>query len=402
MDSCHFKSIELMSTNRQILVFHRFNTLKLLNSLLFKALTLGLLVLAIGMTSVFTLTETDVLSPLTNPSIISELNSNDVDSEIITIQSPPLMISDNFAQIAGENSYNPPTCILPSSISVQIPDRVKVGETFDVIATPSFELTQQQLDDYNESYRTEFDNARELWDAVCDVEGWASYDIIHPATYEPSGDNVSYIGDTLRNLYFPPYEIHFTHFGELSFDSGPASFQMTINEPIIYLASDLNDRENMDYLKYDHGYFKVIAGTTSVHRTVDPVIIYTTINDGIVTLSELDPNTSRTIVRWNEVDPNDQLIPYLEPNRHPSLPHITTFPTITNDTDDGLSLPQTSKQSSSTQSRVHGTVTFVNSDDNSVPVNGVKICVLDADSEQRLISFTTLTADQISYNSTAP
>ena len=303
------------------------------------SIILGLLVLVIGMTSVFTLTETDVLSPLTNPSIISELTTNDVDSEIITIQSPPLMISDNFAQIAGENSYNPPRCILPSSISVQIPDRVKVGETFDVIATPSFELTQQQLDDYNESYRTEFDNARELWDAVCDVEGWDIYPILYPANYEPSGDDVSYHGNILRNLYFPAYEIHISHLDGLSFDSGPTSFQMTINEPIIYLASDLNDRENMDYLKYDHGYFKFDAITTSIGRTVDSVIIYTTINDGIVTLSELDPNTSRTIVRWNEVDPNDQLIPYLEPNRHPSLPHITTFPTITNDTDDGLSLP---------------------------------------------------------------
>ena len=253
-------------------------------------------------------------------SIFAFAESNDVESETITIQSVPLEIPDRYTIQSNYLHAPRPPCILPSSVSAQVPNNAQVGEPFDVTITPSFELTQQQLDDYNESYvGPEFDNARELWDAIC-VENWRYYSISHPATYELSGDNVSYYGHRMSQNYFPPYEFHSTEVRALNFNNDPITFQMTIHEPIIYLASDLNDKENMDYLKYDYGRFKIKPATTHVYRTIPPISIHTTIDNGIITLSEFKSDRSLTTTKLEDLNPDDQVIP------HPNYPRELSAP----------------------------------------------------------------------------
>ena len=387
--------------------------------------------------------------------IISELKPNDMSFETITIQSNPLEIFDNSTQMVGEqyDGLRPP-CILPSSMSVQVPDRVQVSQTFDVTITPSFELTQQQLDDYDESYGIEFDNARELWDAVCDVEIWRTYVISYPATYESSGDGVSYRGHHIPDHYFPPYERHISHLDGLSFNSEPTTFQMTVNEPIIYLASDIDDRENLDYLKYDYGDFTVIAATLPIDSTIRPVSIYTSIDDGLVTLSELESSRSQIELKLEDLNPDDQFVPYRDPDEWRRMPHEIPPPAKTNDTSDldsvplewiaeelekdynshytaetyiealglddtfleefldaypqynikiksfnptfNLDLPQAYEQSIPNIAFVYGDVTFLNSDDIIVPVYGVNICALDVgpdDSDSPLMNGQTPSCD---------
>ena len=269
------------------------------------SIILGLLVLAIGMMPIFAFAE-----------------SNDVESETITIQSVPLEIPVPGRPTLQSVFIHAPRspCVLPSSVSVQVPNNAQVGEPFDVTITPSFELTQQQLDDYNESYiGPEFDNARELWDRFC-YDYWRYYSISHPATYELSGDNVSYYGHRMSQNYFPPIEFHSTEVWELNFNNDPITFQMTIHEPIIYLASDLNDKENMDYLKYDYGRFKIKPATTHVYRTIPPISIHTTIDNGIITLSEFKSDRSLTATKLEDLNPDDQVIP------HPNYPSELSTP----------------------------------------------------------------------------
>ena len=341
-----------------------------MNNLLIKPLILGLLVL-IGMTSTFTLTEAEYLSPsqqhssgipineiecrnsmilLESPSgkpacvyansveklemvgfvlidviMISESKPTDVSFETITIPSSPLVIPDEDPHEGVIYEPGPhPYCILPSSISVQVPNKVPVGETFDVIITPSFELTPQQLDAHNK-YWPDVYSSEELWNNVC-REDLRHYNILHPATYEPSSDNVIRNVKTLNDGFFPPYEIHYHLFGELNFNDVPITLQMVINEPLIYRVSDLGDRENLDYLKYDFGVFVITASTTSMYRTVPPVYIYTSIDDGYVTLSEFE-STAETTLNPQDLNPDDHFIPYQDHTPNYIMPHIN--PNIT-------------------------------------------------------------------------
>ena len=389
-----------------------------MNNLLFKVLILGLLVLAIGMVPVFAFAE-----------------SNNVSFETITIQSIPLEISDiSTGQESSHNNGVRSLCILPVSTSVQVPDTVQIGDIFDVIVTPSFELTQQQLDDYNKSSRTEFDNTRELWDAVCH-DYWRYYTLTYPATYEPSGDNVSYYGHNINDQYFPPYEIHVSKVQGLSFDGNSTTFQMTINEPITYLTSDLEDDENLDYLKHDYGAFVIQPTTTAVTLdTLNPIPIYTSIDNGLVTLSEFESGRSQTEPNLEDLNSNIPLEPFYSPHNNYVLPHnlastttdddgpksasmewiadlLETYPdnyytaetlieelglpdtflekfleaypqyntrTQSSNSDTDLNLPLSDEQSSSTDPSIQGMVSFRNSDDIRVPINSVTVCVFDA------------------------
>ena len=282
------------------------------------SIILGLLVLVIGISTMPVFAEDEIQSPefigIKTSCSDPTLKSDDSFSNTITIHSSPLIMPD-------ENPHEgmiyergpPPYCILPSSISVQVPNKVPVGDAFDVIITPSFELTQQQLDDYNKYFKPKVTDAQELWNTVC-YDVWRYYGISHPATYELSGDNVSYYGHRMSQNYFPPYEIHTTEVRELNFNGEPATFQMTIHEPIVYLASDLNDKENMDYLKYDYGRLVIKPATTHVYRTIPPVSIYTSIDECIVTLSGHKPDRSPTTIKLEDLNPDDQVIP------HPNYP----------------------------------------------------------------------------------
>ena len=144
----------------------------------------------------------------------------------MTVKSNPIKIhpsnsSGYIEYVMDTNS----SCILPSSISVQVPNRVQIDETFDVVVTPSFELTQQQIDEYNK-HNPNIDSAKELWDKACtNHDGY--YHITSPNNYESSGDAISHSNST----YYP--DVKYTHNGRLLdglyFDAESTTFQMTIH-----------------------------------------------------------------------------------------------------------------------------------------------------------------------------
>ncbi len=264
----------------------------------------------------------------------SDLKSNGMESKTITIQSNSLDTFDNSTAGVGElyGAGNPiPICVLPSSISLQVPDRVQIGQTFDVTVTSSFELTQQQLDDYNETYRTEFDNARELWDTFCYIADWEIYSIKSHANYDLSGTDLSYYGKTILEHYYPPFEVYSHNLTGLTFDGNPTTFQMTINEPVIYLASDIHDRENLDYLKYDSGSFTVHATTLQPYAD-NAARVYTSIDDGIVTLSEFEPSRAQAR-ELEDLEPDEQFVPYVDYANSHIMPHHKVTPSIPSDGD---------------------------------------------------------------------
>ena len=127
MDSCHFKLIELMSTNRQILVFHRFNNLNFIDNLLNKFIILGILVLAIGLTPIFTLAEVETLFSPIYVTMVSESNPNDVSHppsnlEAVVIGSTLILLWDKSNDITIDNYRiisDPPYTPIPELVSVR-------------------------------------------------------------------------------------------------------------------------------------------------------------------------------------------------------------------------------------------------------------------------------------------
>ena len=205
--------------------------------------------------------------------------------------------------------YTP--CYLPSSISVEVPSEAAVGRPFDVTLTPSFEMTPEQIEDYNDLYDTGFESARDMWESACDSER-ASYYIITPATYKPSGKGVSYVIQHTVSDHYPPYNYYLYH-ADRKFDLGgdPTTIQMTIDEPIIFRVSDIDDRGNQDYFKFDFGAFKVEAGTHPVGTLGPPrTVIYTYINGDRIRLSDSEFASVRGASA--EPGPDDQLIPTTE------------------------------------------------------------------------------------------
>ena len=213
------------------------------------------------------------------------LNSKNGLSNSITVKSKPLKIS--YADPPGNIIYSMgpyPTCILPSSISAQMPNKVKIGEIFNVTVTPSFELTQQQIDEYNIN-RSNVNDARTIWDNVC-IYRDGYYRIAHPANYESSGDDISYSKNFIQKYKSSKHELHFNKLKGLNFDADSTTFQMTICKDPVYLASNSEDRENSDHLKIDSGYFYIASN----HRTLGltPLYIYTSIDGDSVILSEYE------------------------------------------------------------------------------------------------------------------
>ena len=210
------------------------------------------------------------------------LNSNNDSPNSITVKSKPLKIPSIPPPGTVIYSMGPGlACILPSSISVQVPDRVQIGEIFNVTVTPSFELTHQQIDEYNR-YRTSVNDARTIWDNVCrDRDG--HYRVTHPVNYEPSGDNISYSENHIKFYSDTRYEIHTSKLKGLNFDGESTTFQMSICKDPVYLASNSNDRKNSDHLKHDFGYFYIDSNSKNVALT--PVGIYTSIDGDSVILS---------------------------------------------------------------------------------------------------------------------
>ena len=213
------------------------------------------------------------------------LNSKNGLSNSITVKSKPLKIP--YADPPGNIIYSMgpyPTCILPSSISAQMPNKVQIGEIFNVTVTPSFELTQQQIDEYNIN-RSNVNDARTIWDNVC-IYRDGYYRIAHPANYESSGDDISYSKNFIQKYKSSKHELHFNKLKGLNFDADSTTFQMTICKDPVYLASNSEDRENSDHLKIDSGYFYIASN----HRTLGltPLYIYTSIDGDSVILSEYE------------------------------------------------------------------------------------------------------------------
>ena len=202
----------------------------------------------------------------------------------------------------------PAPCYLPSSISVEVPSEAAVGRPFDVTITPSFEMTPEQIEDYNDLYDTGFESVRDMWESVCDSER-ASYYIIAPATYKPSGNGVSYLTQVTVYHHYPPYNYYMYHV-DRKFDLGgdPTTIQMTIDEPIIFRVSDIDDRGNQDYFKFDFGVFEVDASTLPAGTLGPPrTIIHTDLNGDRIRLSDSEFASVRGTSA--EPGPDDQLIP---------------------------------------------------------------------------------------------
>ena len=188
----------------------------------------------------------------------------------MTVKSNPIKIhpsnsSGSIEYVMDTNS----SCILPSSISVQVPDRVQIDETFDVVVTPSFELTQQQIDEYNK-HNPNIDSAKELWDKACtNHDGY--YHISHLRHYELSGDGVS----PSNNTY--PKEDRFlnhTHSSRLldglHFDAEPTTFQMTIHREPPQSTATFYDCRLHPMISPD--YFSIDPSKYDDH--IDPVYIH--------------------------------------------------------------------------------------------------------------------------------
>ena len=233
-----------------------------------------------------------------------------VAAPLVTVQSKPLVLPDTSMGGISELSNNPPRCILPSSVSVSVPGEVLVRTSFDVVITPSFDLTEQQLDKYNQLYgnnHTRYDSAEDIWERACTHN--RSYSIIAPANYVPSwkgGSEIDLSHFYLIGDYYPPYNAYVYTFGEIDFDAEPTSIRMTINEPTVYTMSDLNDLSNFDYYEYDFGWFSVTPNTASGRG----VPTYAAHNSGMITFSKYEPISGQDSTPLEHRHPGDQFIPY--------------------------------------------------------------------------------------------
>lgn len=215
-------------------------------------------------------------------------------SEIITIQSSPRLISelnpsDKIGELYGVG-YIPAECIFPTSISVNVPNRVNVGEIFDVTVTPSFELSDAEFKEFNKKFPIKsfidgkifiegYENAEEIWEEVCSYN--RHYSIDNPYNYEPSGDGVSFGTVNLDINYYPPFNRYLYLLDGVEINKS-VTFQMKIDEPVKFLLNTGNTSD--DYYKHDFGKF--IIGTGTAHGNGVP--IYTSISGDVVNLSNVE------------------------------------------------------------------------------------------------------------------
>ena len=169
------------------------------------------------------------------------------------------------------------SCILPSSISVQIPHNIPIGGTFDVVVTPSFELTWLQLIQYKINGGSNIDNVRDLWNQTCSGDG--HYLISYPRFYLPSGDNVSY-SDAPYPRHIKPTNDYTSKLNGLNFDGTSTTFQMTIveDQPTITMM----ELKCAPYFTPDH--FSIIS--LNPNSLTNPVYVYTSGDCNHINLSE--------------------------------------------------------------------------------------------------------------------
>ena len=195
---------------------------------------------------------------------------------------------------------------------MQVPNKAKMSQPFDVVITPSYELTQGEMDEFNRYHRTDFDNAEDIWEEYCYSK---SFNLETPYNYEPSGETLTPdITFDIETGYYPPYKIHNHRINATSdLDTPSTTFQMTVSEPVIYRWGDLYDRNNTDYYKYDFGRLHIESMDNLFARY--SVSIYTSISGKDVILSEHEP------VRFQPDNGkthnlNEQFVPYKTVDRH--------------------------------------------------------------------------------------
>lgn len=232
------------------------------------------------------------------------LNTNsktlNINSTTITIKSPII----DFSKISGKTDLS--LCIFPTTISVTVPNQVRVGEFFNVTITPSFELTDKEFDEFNKHYLTRavFDDdlptkyyfdIQEIKDLYCDFS--AGYHVFAPFSYELSGENVTfsdvyYTYYTIDPGFFSVFNRYSYHVDTLMEHNKSVTFQMKIYDSIKIEWERCNPPEN--YLLYDYGVFSI-----RLSHIVDPqsflysrgnivgdVLIYTSIDGDVVSLSD--------------------------------------------------------------------------------------------------------------------
>ena len=226
----------------------------------------------------------------------------------------PVIITVSSKQFTGTYGTNRPDnihgiapyCPLPSAISVQVPNSTKVGEPFDVVITPSYELTQGEMDEFNRYHRTDLDDVEDIWEEYCYHK---SFYLGLPYNYEPFGENVtSNVSSSIDSGYYPPYKTY-GHSIDLAsnLDTPSITFQITVSEPVIYTRADLYDRNNTDYYKYDFGRLHIESMDNLFARY--SVSIYTSISDNDVILSEYEPVRSRSDT-GETPNLNEQFVPF--------------------------------------------------------------------------------------------
>ena len=232
----------------------------------------------------------------------------------------PVIITVSSKQFTGTYGTNRPDnihgiapyCPLPSAISVQVPNKAEVGEPFDVVIIPSYELTQGEMDEFNRYHRTDLDDVEDIWEEYCYSK---SFYLEAPYNYEPSGETVATdVTFSIETGYYPPYKTY-KHFFDVTsdLDTPSITFQITVSEPVIYTRADLYDRNNTDYYKYDFGRLHIESMDNLFARY--SVSIYTSISDNDVILSEHEP------VRFQPDNGethnlNEQFVPYKTVDRH--------------------------------------------------------------------------------------
>ena len=227
---------------------------------------------------------------------------------IITINSNPSPIGTNVTGKVGElyGYGQAPYCPLPSAISVQVPNKAEVGEPFDVVIIPSYELTQGEMDEFNRYHRTDLDDVEDIWEEYCYSK---SFYLGLPYNYEPFGENVtSNVSSSIDSGYYPPYKTY-GHSIDLAsnLDTPSITFQITVSEPVIYTRADLYDRNNTDYYKYDFGRLHIESTDNLFDR--HSVSIYTSISGKDVILSEYEPVRSRSDT-GETPNLNEQFVPF--------------------------------------------------------------------------------------------
>ena len=209
----------------------------------------------------------------TEPIIPLDVESDVLDdfkSEIITIQSLPILESSEIGSFGPD-----PSCLFQNEITLDVPNRVKVGEVFDVVATFSFEDSK-----YDE----------ESWSRFCNT--WI--DIRYPPNYQATGDELVQASTFVHTGFIPPTVSHGMYILHIEYNQQPITFQMKIIElddavydngahvysyhSSIFDISLLSDED-----KYDYGHFSVARTNGDVRASV-----YTSINDGFVYLSDTE------------------------------------------------------------------------------------------------------------------